>query len=317
MLREIFVFLGKLYRFFISLLLIALLGIAAWAMWQFFVDERRQNEFLKEGKEVEVQVADIDLSHHSWRDVFGNAVYITFPYHQKNYTIRVVRDTSWVGSGDRVRLLYHPQRDQFRQPSYERKPGRIVSRFIHWSSVAGFSKENKLLVGFLAVTTGLLFFAGSFLFSITGWTFLQIIARFMLVSVLGIAALFFTYDTWVYYEYYRHVKKTGQLMEVTVQDTDRHRVGRSTRHTGFNLYVYDATFNYRTGQRVVPITKAEYETLKPKATLRVLYDAERDDFMSATYSGDYSQAIPPVFLWILFLVIFWNTVFKPQPKTRL
>ncbi|GAB3917931.1 hypothetical protein [Larkinella terrae] len=314
MLREVFVFLGKLYRFFISLVLIALLSGFAWVLWHFYEDERVQSQFLREGKVVEVRVADIDVSRRSWRDIFGNVTYVTVPYRQKSYNVRVVRDTAWVSSGDRIKLLYHPQRDEFRQQAYERKPGRMVSRFIHWSSVSGFSKENKILVSFLVVITCLFFLVGGFLVNLTGWTFLQTVARLMLVIVLGIAALFFTYDTWVYLQYYQHVKKNGQPMDVTVLETDRNRVGRGTNNTGFELYVYDATFKYRNDTRVAPITEDEYDALKPKDQLRVLYDSKLDDFMSATYSGDYSRAIIPVFFWFLFLVLFWNSVLKPGKK---
>jgi hypothetical protein len=166
----------------------------------------------------------------------------------------------------------------------------------------------------LVVTTFLFFFGGGVLVSITGWTFIQLIARFVLVLVLGIAALFFTYDTWAYYQYYQHVKANGQSMDVTVLDTDRHRVGRSTRKELFVNYYYDATFRYRTDERVIPITEDEYETLKPKDKLRVLYDSSRDDFMSATYSGDYWQAVVPLIFWIFFLVTGWTIFLKPEKK---
>ncbi|RRB01183.1 hypothetical protein [Larkinella rosea] len=314
MLRDVFAFLGKLYQLLVSLVLVALLSVGAWAMWHFYEEERLQNQFLKEGKVVEVQISDTDISQRSWRDILGNVTYITFPYQHKNYRARVVRDTAWVSSGDRVKLLYHPERDEFRQQRMERKPGRVTSRLVHWSSVGGFSQEHKLLIGFLAVSTFLFFFASGVLVSLTGLTILQTIARFMLVIVLGLAALFFSYDTWVYFQYYRHIKANGQPLEVTVLDKDRHRVGRGSSASSFELYEYDATVNYRTGQRVVPITENEYETLKPKESLRVLYDADLDDLMSATYPGNYSQVIVPLFFWILFLVIFWNTVSGSKTK---
>ena len=317
MLRDLVVFLGKLYRFVVSLIVVALLAAVAWFMWHWYEDERLQNQFLKEGKVVEVKVADVDGTQRSYRDMLGNSRYVTFPYRQKRYTIRVVFDTAWVSSGDRIRLLYHPQLDEFRQQFFDRKPGRVESRLVNWSSVRGFSKENKLLLGFLVVVTSLFFFAGGLLVSLTGWTILQTIARFVLIAVLGIAAAFFTYDTWEYVQYYQHLKANGQPMDVTVLDTDRHRVGRSTRSSGFALYVYDAVFTYQAEKWVVPITEDDYETLKPNDKLRVLHDSSLNDFMSATYSGDYAQAIVPVFFWVLFLVVGWNVLVKSEKRGKL
>ncbi|KAA9346403.1 hypothetical protein [Larkinella humicola] len=316
MLRELVVFLGKLYRLVVSLMVVALLAAVAWWFWHLYEDERLQNQFLKEGNVVEVQVAGVDATQRSYRDMLGNSRYITFPYRQKSYTIRVVFDTAWVSSGDHIRLLYHPQRDEFRQQQVDRKPGRVESRLVNWSSVRGFSKENKLLLGFLVVVTSLFFFAGGVLVSLTGWTFLQTIARLVLMAVLGIAAVFFTYDTWEYVQYYQHVKTNGKPMDVTVLDTDRHRVGRSTQRSSFAMYDYDAEFNYKAEKWIIPITEAEFETLKPNDKLRVLYDSSLPDFMSATYSGNYAQAIVPAFCWVLFLVVGWNTVFKSSRKQQ-
>ncbi|GAB3907952.1 hypothetical protein GCM10028803_42650 [Larkinella knui] len=314
MLRAIGIFLGKLYQLVISLVVVAFLAVAAWFVWHLYEEERLQNQFLKDGKVVEVTVSDVDWSRHSYRDMLGNSNYLTFPYQQKTYQTRYVFDTAWVSPGDRIRLLYHPGRDAFLQQHVERKPGRVVSRLVQWSSINGFSREYKLLVGFLAVATALFFFAGGVVVSITGWTFVQTVARFVLVLVLGIAALFFTYDTWEYFQYYRHVKTNGRPMDVTVLDTDRHRIGNSTRSSGFTQYRYDATFRYKPGERVVPITEDEYETTHPNDRLRVLYDESQDDFMSARYAGDYAQVIAPLFFWILVLVTGRNVFLKSEKK---
>ena len=315
MFRDLVVFLGRLYRFFISLVVIAFLTVAAWFMWHFYEDEKLQNRFLKEGQVVEVLVTDVDRSERSFRDRLGNCAYVAFPYHQKIYNTRFVSDTTWVSPGDRIQLLYHAQRDEFRQQHVESKPGRMTSRLINWSSINGFNQEHKLLTGFLVVITSLFFFAGGVLVCITGWTFLQTIARFVLVIVLAIAALFFTYDTWEYYRYYQHVKTHGQPMDVTVLDTDKHRIGRNTRSSAFTRYQYQATFHNQAGEWAAPITADEYEMLKPTDHLRVLYDKALNDFMSTTYSGDYWQAVVPVFFWVLFLVVGWNIFSKSGKKT--
>jgi hypothetical protein len=99
MLRAIVVFLGKLYRFVVSLVLVALLAVAAWFMWHLYEDEKLQNRFLKEGQVVEVEVTEVDWSRHSFRDTWGNSNYLTFPYHQKklHHSLRIRFDLGKFG----------------------------------------------------------------------------------------------------------------------------------------------------------------------------------------------------------------------------
>ncbi|MGA0559897.1 hypothetical protein ACO2Q8_24765 [Larkinella sp. VNQ87] len=314
MLRDLFTFLGRLYRLVASLVLIAILAVAAWLLGYFYQEEHTQNRFLREGRPIEVRLATAELEQRSWRDAFGNVAYVTFPYHQKTYMTRYVMDTAWVGSGDRVRLLYHPELDEFRQQHAEPKPDRSTSRLIRWSSASDFSTENKLLAGLLVVITSLFFFAGGFIVSLTGWTFLQSVARLVLVVVLFGVAVFFSYDAVEYFRYYGKLKASGQPMDVPVLKTDRHRVGRSTRSTVFKSYTYQATCRFPQGERTIPITEDDYETVKPTDRLAVLYNAGQDDAMSATYPGDYWTLVVPVFFWLLFGVVGWKTFLKRVDK---
>lgn len=316
MLRDLFNFLGRLYNLVVSLILMALLAGATWLMWHFYQEEKLQNLFLEEGQRVQVQITEVDLAQRSWRDVFGNATYIKFPYQQKTYETRYGMDSAWVGTGDRVNLLYHPGRDEFRQPHTERKPDRTVSRLVRWSSVNDFSLENKLLAGVLVLATALFFVAsGAIVSLLPGLTFIQAIARMVLVVVLGVVAVFFSYDAAAYYRYYQHVKTNGRPLEVTVLETDRHRIGRSTRRSAFKSYRYDATCRFGKGKRTIPITEDEYEILKPNDRLTVLYDESLDDSMSATYPGNYWLYAAPVFFWILFLFFGWRALFGKQKST--
>ncbi|WP_460635453.1 hypothetical protein [Larkinella harenae] len=314
MIRSAITFLGRLYQLIASLALIAILTIAAWFLWHAYEEERLQNLFLKEGQLVEVAVADADYTQRSWRDMVGNTVYLHFSYQQKTYETRYVLDSAWISVGSAVRLLYHPGRDAFRQPHAEQKPDHRISRLIKWSSVNDFSGAYKLLGGFLVVATFLFFLASGILVSFTGWPFLQTIAQTVLVVVLALVAVFFTYDMVQHYRYYQRVKLSGQPMEVTILATDRDRVGKSTRRALFKQYRYNATCRYQHQERVFPITETDYETLKPNDQLRVLYHTTLDDLMSATYSLDYGQFAAPVLIWLLFLAVFWNLIYKAQRK---
>ncbi|RAK03276.1 hypothetical protein LX87_01398 [Larkinella arboricola] len=315
MLQDLFNFLGRLYSLVVTLILIAVIGGATWLMVFFYQEERIQNLFLKEGQLIRVSVADVDFGQRSWLDGVSNACYIRFSYGQKAYETRYVMDSTWVGAGDRVQLLYHPGRDEFRQPHTEPKPDHTVSRLIRWSSANDFIQEYKLLGGVLVLATFLFFLVSGLVVSIfPEFTLIRSIARMVLIVVLGAVAVFFTYDAVAYYRYYQHVKTNGRPLEVTVLATDRHRLGRSTSNTVFRSYRYDATCRFAKGERTIPITEDEYETLKPNDRLAVLYDALLDDSMSATYSGNTGHYILPAFFWFLFLVFLWNLVFKPQKR---
>lgn len=312
--RSALTFVRKLYQLIASLVLIGILSVGAWFLWHAYEDERLQNLFLEEGQIVEVTVAESDYTQRSWRDMLGNVLYLRFPYQQKTYETRYVVDSAWIESGSRVRLLYHPGRDEFRQPHTERQANHRVSRLIKWSSINDFSDAYKFLAGFLVVVTFIFFFASGTLVSLTQWTFLQTFAQTILVIVLALVAVFFTYDSIQHYQYYQRVKSNGQPVDITVLSTDRNRIGKSTRRSLFKQYRYKATTQYRNQERVFRITEEEFETLKPNDRLRVLYNATLDDMMSATYTLSFWQFLAPGLVWLLFLAVFWNWIAKAKPK---
>ncbi|MCY7352906.1 MAG: hypothetical protein LH606_19980 [Cytophagaceae bacterium] len=300
--------LGRIASLIVGIVVTAGLAVAAWGMWYGYQEARLQRRFVTEGQPVEVIVRDVSRERKTWLDAFGNSAYVDFPYRGRNYTTRFASDTLWVSAGDRVQLLYHPQLDAFRQPVTVRKPGRVTSRLIKWSVVAGFSREYQLLAGFLLVAAALFFFGGGVLVMITGWTFIQDLARLVLVALLAAGALFFTYDSIAYYRYYQHLRSQGQPLEVTALDKYKTAHGRRS----VSWYTYDATIRFENQERVIPIEEDEYEMLRPPAPLRVLYDREQDDLVSATYAMEYSQFFAPVFLWVLLGVVLWKQDFKKR-----
>ncbi|WP_234736879.1 hypothetical protein [Tellurirhabdus bombi] len=314
MFQSLIRFVGRLYALIWSFIIIAFLAFVAWLLWHFYGEARLDRQFTEAGERVRVQVKAVDSERRTWFDL-GQSVYLSFDYKNKRYTTRYVFDTTWANEGDYIQLLYHPQVDEFRQvPTVQKaNSSRLVSRLIRWSSLHTLSTEHKMLGGFLFILLFLFFYAGGVVVGLTGWTFPQQIARFTLLLALGAAALFFTYETVTYYRYYQRIRVNGKPMEVTVLETDRHSVGHS-RSSSFKQYNYEVVFRYQNQERVAPITEDEYDVLKPQSRLRVLHDEALDDFMSATYPGDYLKILVPLFFWILFIILWWNTFFKSRSK---
>jgi len=300
--NQLVAFLGRIAGWAVSALVTAGLAALAWLLWIGYGEARLQRQFETEGQPVLVTVADASRESRSWRDAFGGVAYVSFLHRTNSYTTRIVSDTMWVGAGDRVRLLYHPGLDAFRQPVVERKSGVQTSRLVKWSVADGFSTENKILVGFVLVATIVFFMSVGLLVSLTGWTFLQGFARIVLLVVLGGAAVFFTYDSLGYYRYYQHLRSQGQPLEVVVLEKYKTAHGRRS----VLYYTYDATVRLNDQPRVIPIEEAEYETLRPGDRLRVLCDREQGDAMSARFSMEYHPFFAPVFLWGLVGWLVWR-----------
>ncbi|MBC7892814.1 MAG: hypothetical protein H7Y12_11410, partial [Sphingobacteriaceae bacterium] len=265
--------LGRIASWIGSFIITLGLAVVAWLFWVGYGEARLQRRFETEGHAFEITVTDANRESRSWRDAFGGVAYVSFSHRANSYTTRFVSDTMWVGAGDRVRLLYHPGLDAFRQPVVERKSGVRTSRLVKWSVADGFSTENKILVGFMLMATVVFFMSVGLLVSLTGWTFLGGLARVVLLVVLGGAAVFFSYDSLGYYRYYQHLRSQGQPVEVVVLEKDKTAHGRRS----VAYYTYGATVRLNDQPRVIPIEEAEYETLRPGDRLRVLYDREQED----------------------------------------
>ncbi|QDK80698.1 hypothetical protein EXU85_19630 [Spirosoma sp. KCTC 42546] len=305
MLKQFFTSIGRIYNFLLSLIVAGILGVVTWFCWGLYQDSRLQSQFVREGKLISVTVDEANQKQRSWRDILSNSTYLTFSYQGKTYTTRFVMDGKFVGSGDRVQLLYHPGYDRFRQPDSEVKfdQSKRKSRLIDWTSVRDFSNENKLLLLCIVLTTAAFFMITGVIVTLIPVTFLQDIARFILVTELFVASVFFTYDTWRYYQYYQHIKTSGQEVTVKVLETDRRAKYRNSKSSSWREYVYQATIRHQQQERVIPISEDDYDHLKPNDPLKAYYDESVNDFMSVNYSLDYEQVLVPLFFWLISFIL--------------
>jgi hypothetical protein len=317
MIRAFFTFLGRLYMLVMQIILAVVLGIVTWACWGLYQDEKLANQFLKEGQLVPVKIEDTSNKPLSWRDYLGNVSYLTFHYNRKAYTTRFLIDTLYVGTGDRVSLLYHPRIDAFRQPGqqFHFKDDKSQSRLIRWSMVNTFSSENRWLVACLFLSGIFCLFACGVLANITNWDFFGAIGRLFFVMLLLAGSIFFTYDFWEYHQYFQHLRTNGRQMTVKVLETDRMSYStRQSRH--WKSYLYLARVQLNRQERTIPLEEADYEVLKPGDSLSVLYDETLDDMMPVSYSMDYRQLWVVVFFWVITGVMIWKKGGRPAAKTK-
>ena len=301
MFHKLFRLLSNLYGMLWMLIVSALLGAAAVLVWHFYQEERLQNQLVSDGDQVTVRVERTDRQPRGVLDALSSFVYVGFSYHNKPYETRCVNDTSWLSPGDRVALLYHPQLDVFRQPrARAATETRVVSRLVKWTVISELNSEKKALGLFIMIVVALFFTSSGLLVSLTGLTFIQTIARSVLILALGFLALFYTYDTIRYYQYVASLKSNERPMDVEVIDTYRHTHGRRS-----GWYTYEATFRFNGQERVVAIEEEDYERLNAKnARLAVLYNATVNDFTAVNYSPSLLQLLVPGFFWLMLVLVF-------------
>ncbi len=304
------------------LLVIVFLGVCAFVMWHFYEDERFHTLFRNEGKPITVRVTNTDRNPRAIWDKFRSPAYVRFTYQNQSYETRYVNDTLWVSAGDQITLLYHPQLNAFRQPEWKltSSPTRVVSRLVKWSVVGEFRRENQLLGGLILVMLALFFCVSAVIVTLTGFTLIQTIARFILVIAFGAAAFFTTYDTIRCFRYADELRTNGRSMDVVALDADRTSQSRgTTRHHRRNtLYRYDATFRFKGQERVIAIEEADYNRIESGNTrLAVQYNPALDDFIAANYSPAYSRWFVPVVFLILLISVARSKSGRtaPQPKT--
>ncbi|MBC7920638.1 MAG: hypothetical protein H7Z75_06050 [Ferruginibacter sp.] len=298
--------LGRAYKIFWGLVVMAFLGVTAWLMWHGYQAERRQSQFRAEGRPITVEIDHTDRKPREVWDALGNFVYVGFAYRNQRYETRFVNDTLWLSKGDRIELRYHPRWNAFEQlkPTLKSNQTRVVSRLINWTVVREFKPENTLLAGFVIVVISLFFFGGGVLVSLTGWTIIQDIARLALIIALGAGALFFTYNAIQYYRYVDDLRTNGRDTDVVVLDTDRVSAGR---RSSWRTYTYHATFRFQGRERVVLIEETDYERINSGDNrLTVRYAKALDDFIPVAYSPGLTQLIPPGFLWLLVILFTRN-----------
>ncbi|GAB4024249.1 hypothetical protein [Spirosoma gilvum] len=318
--QQFFKTVGSIYNFLIAVLLSVVLGVVTWGCWQLYQEARLQSEFVREGKSISVKVDEAQHDQRSWQDILGNSAYLAFRYQGKSYTTRYSMADNYVGTGDQVVLLYHPSYDTFRQPERVAPAHQSIkqSALVNWSSLRSVSKENQLLLFCIILATAFLFMASGVILSILPLDSLRYIIQSVLVIELLIAAVFFTYDIWTYFQYYQALKAKGHPETAVVVSTNRHAFPRSNSSDWDDWYDYDATVNFQHQKRVIPISEDDYDSLKPNDSIRVIYDPSVDDVMSADYAADYKQILVPVAFWVIALVLLrsWISKIFPHPSRR-
>jgi len=307
MFDKLFSTLGWFLRLLLGIALTTLLGLMTWTSWDYYQENRVQSRFDQEGKLLPLRIQAIARDRRSWRDQISNVVYLTTSYNGRPYTTRYVIDSVYVSEGDRVSLLYHPAYDQFRQPGRDTPVRKTVvkSRLIDWSAVSLFNGGNKLLFLCLALTMAFFFVASGTLQTMLPIPFLQRITGLVLFVVLLAATLFFTYDSYAYFQYYDRIKTNGHVVTVLVLDTDRYSAFSQTRRRSYSTwYFYKATIQYRRQQYQIPISEDDYGRFNAGSSLVTIYDESANDLMAADFPPDYWHLITPVFFGLLtFFVI--------------
>lgn len=317
--QQFFSTIGRVYSFLVSLVVALILGVCTWVCWGLYQDARIQQTVEKEGQLISLRVSQADHKQRSWQDILGRSAYLTLTYHGKTYTTRYVMDSTYVTAGDRVSLVYHPGYDVLRQPGHDIKFNQSTrkSRLIDWTTVREFSNLNRLLGLCILLTIASFFLISGVIQLILPIPYLSELARFVFVVALGVAAAFFTYDSWMYFRYYQQLKTAGQPVRVQVLDTDRvaqyQQSSKGSHSSGTPWYDYQATIRYQQQERVIPISEHDFGTLKPPTTVMAFYDPSVNDFMSVDYGPRYQNGLGGLIFWVLTF-IFIRPLFVRNAK---
>jgi hypothetical protein len=122
--------------------------------------------------------------------------------------------------------------------------------------------------------------------------------------------LYFTYNSWQYYNYYQKIKDNSSKLTTRVLSTDHH--ARSKRSNWW--YTYDARVQFGNEQKMIPLEEEDYNKLRPNDQLPVLYNRELNDMMPENYTPDHTNLLAALFMWALTIFFAWNNFFRR--KTR-
>ncbi len=298
----------NLLRVVIMLIFGIIIGLFVWGSWQLHENEKLSQQYIVEGQPVVVKITAADRQNRTWYDWLSNPVYITFKYHNHSYTTRYQPDSGSVNEGERLALLYHSQLNAFRQPGkrihFARQNDR--SRLIQFSVTNMWSDERKWFMLSLAFSTIFFFILLGIMNSMVQVPFLQHLGIFIITGLVLCGALYFTYNSWQYYNYYQKIRDNSSKLTTTVLSTDYH--ARSKR--GNWRHTYDARVQYGNEQKMIPIEKEDYNKLRPNDQLPVLYNRELNDMMPENYTPDHSNLVVAVFMWCLTVFFTWNNFFR-------
>jgi hypothetical protein len=290
-------------------------GVLAWGSWQLYKNEKELQQFIQVGHPVSVQVTATDRQNRTWYDQFSNKVYITFNYNNRLYTTRYIQDSGWVNAGDKVSLLYHSGEDAFRQLNRQmhfNKPG-TGSRLISFSFIGKWNDGQKWLLLTLMFATVFALAAIGIINSVVSIPLLSMFGRFIITGLVVCGALYFTWNAWQYNQYYNKIKNNSRQETVTVLGTGSH--ARSKRNSWF--YDYDATVQFGSEQKTIPIEEEDYDKLKANDKLQVLYNKEENDMMPVNYSADHTNWFVALFMWAFAIFFLYTNFFKrKQPQLK-
>jgi hypothetical protein len=299
-------------RLVMMLIFALIIGFLAWGSWQLHENEKLSQQFIVEGQPVVVQVTATDRQRRTWYDPFTNPVYITFNYHNHSYTTRYLQDSGWVSVSDRLSLLYHPQLDAFRQPGnrihFTRQNDR--SQLIQFSIANMWSDERKWFILSLGLSTVFAFILLGMLNSIVEVPLLQHLGRFIITGLVLCGALYFSYNSWQYYNYYQKIKDNNSKLTTTVLSTDYHARSKGSDWR----YMYNARVQYGNEQKMIPIEKEDYNKLRPKDQLPVLYNKELNDMMPENYTRDHSNLLVALIMWGFTILFTWTNFFSKKKR---
>lgn len=302
----------NLLRVVMMLIFAVVIGFLAWGSWQLHENEKLSQQFIVEGQPVTVQVTAADRQSRTWYDQLTNPVYITFNYRNHSYTTRYQQDSGWVSVNDRLALLYHPQLNAFRQPGkrihFASQNDR--SRLIQFSIANMWSDERKWFMLSLSLSIVFAFILLGILNSIVQVPFLQNLGLFLITGLVLCGALYFTYNSWQYYNYYQKIKDNNSKLTTTVLSTDYHARSKGSDWR----YTYNARVQYGNEKKMIPIEKEDYNKLRPNDQLPVLYNKELNDMMPENYTPDHSNLLVALIMWGFTILLAWNNFFSK--KTR-
>jgi hypothetical protein len=311
-------FLSSVKQFLLLILhlfLTVVMGLTAWAFWGLYGEEKLTNQYQQEGEPKMVTVTDFNTVKQRWTDYLGNVEYISFVYNGKMYTARYVQHPTYVSRGDKVALLYHRQMDAFRQP--EKQLDFAVtnkSKLVGWTSVSLFSTEHRWLAACLAVSVAFFFLLVGLLARIPGLGFLTSVGSFVFIVLLLAGVGYVTYNAVVYYRYYHQIKDSGEQVTVQLLNKDRYQLIRNNSRTAIRFYGYKASVSFRNGERTIPISKHDFETLQKGSLLTAYYNASADDMMAADYPMDYMVFCFAGIVWLLLLYAMGKRMGRMRKK---
>lgn len=276
------------------LLFSALLALLAWGSWKMHAHEKLSNLFLTKGQHIEVKVATADRDNRAWYDQFTNAVYISFEHEGRSYTTRCIQDSGWISEGDQVDLLYLPEIDEFHHPrQIQRQDNR--SRLLEFSVSTMWRNHQKWQLMAMGFSVASLLFLLTAVIAIQPIPILIQLRRAAGTCLILAAAIYFTYNTWQYFQYYNQVRAGGHEATVTVLHTDY----RSHSNKSNWWPSYFATVQYNNEEKIIPINEGHYERLQPNGPLKIIYNEPLNDMMPADYSREYSGIFISLFMWSL------------------